>query len=1203
MNRFCISLLLLLSGVGCISAQETTEAPAAYLVGEAHLDTQWNWDLVTTIGEYLPNTMRQNLFLLERYPNYIFNFEGGIKYSWMKEYYPELYQLVRKQIAAGRWHVAGASWEANEVLVSSSESLIRNILLGQTFYRREFGLSSTDIFLPDCFGFPFNLPTIAAHCGLIGFSTQKLQWRGSWLTDAGQYPFTFGIWEGVDGSRIAAAANAFDYSRAWLPDEDLAQSGELYEKAMRSPARAVYHYFGTGDIGGSPTIASAEAVDRAVGRDGKVSIISAESDRMFRDFMPLSAHPYLPVYCGEMPMDVHGNACYTSQAALKLYNRENERLAAAAERAAVMADYLLPGSYPAADLTTSWKRFIFHQFHDDLTGTSIPRAYEFSWNDELISLKRFSQSLTSAVATISRALDTRVKGTPVILYNPTSHRVDDVVAISLPAKKGHNKWVVYDENNKEVASQILRSSADSTILLVHASLPPMSASAYDIRINYTNKIVQAPLKATPRTLENEIYRLALNDKGDLISWYDKRSDRELIAQGDAIAPQLFTNNDSFDWPAWEIKRHVIDSQPSGLFSCDDIALVEQGDLRATLRVTRSYGETRWVQYISLVAGSDRIDVQNEIDWHATRALLKMKFPLAIANDSANYDIGIGSINRPTNNDRAYEVYAHRRATFTDASGDYGVSILSDSKYGWDKPDDHTLRLTLMHTPAAESAFYYQSEQDLGYHTFGYALVAHAGNEVEGNMACKAESYDNGIMAFLPDKHKGFLGRSFSWLNIDAPNLEVMALKQAEDGNGYILRLCEKHGLPVDAATISFAAPLQAAYRCDGTEIVQENIPYYENSISISMPAHGVATYRILMQPCATPLAPLKQQAIELPYNLRCVSYNEFRNTADFDGMGCSYAAELLPDTLVVDGIVYPLGDKNSYNGVKCLGDTLLLPQDAPYNRLYLLAAATVDDYRATLHIDGKPYDWKVPSYTGFIGQWGHTGHTVGYLKHPDIAYVGTHRHDLNGNRDRIYEFTYLFRYAIDLPRGARQVVLPHNSRIVLFAATVVCEETMITPATPLFRTAIKGENVTYKEFETRNLLLGKEVVASSGATGDHEAARYAIDGNEHTKWADYHRGKPNYIEVDLGAVTEVKAWRVKHAGEETLAFVTRNYALQVRDSLDEPWHTVDVVEQNTKNITDRNLAAPVMARYVRLHITTPVRDGGNIARIYEWEVY
>lgn len=95
----------------------------------------------------------------------------------MKEYYPEQYEEMKKFIEEGRWHIAGSSWEASDVLVPSVEASIRNIMLGQTYYRQEFGKEGTDIFLPDCFGFGWTLPTIAAHCGLIGFLHRN--WTGA----------------------------------------------------------------------------------------------------------------------------------------------------------------------------------------------------------------------------------------------------------------------------------------------------------------------------------------------------------------------------------------------------------------------------------------------------------------------------------------------------------------------------------------------------------------------------------------------------------------------------------------------------------------------------------------------------------------------------------------------------------------------------------------------------------------------------------------------------------------------------------------------------------------------------------------------------------------------------------------------------------------------------------------------------------------
>ena len=360
----------------------------AYMVANAHLDTQWNWDVQSTIRHHIKNTLTQNFLLFRQYPDYVFNFEGGVKYAWMKEYYPELYAELKQWVGRGRWHITGSSWDANETMVCSPEAWIRNILLGQTFYRQEFGKEGTDVFLPDCFGFPYTLPTLASHCGLIGFSSQKLAWRARpFYPGNKRYPFSMGLWKGVDGSQIMMV-HGFGYADRY-PDVDLSNHRRLWEEAGESPLGIAYRYYGTGDIGGSPTLSSVRAVEKGLKGNGPVKIISATSDQLYRDFLPYEKHPELPVFDGELPMDLHGNGCYTSQAAMKLYNRQNEHLGDAAERMAVIADWLGTRSYPTQLMTDTWRRAIWHQFHDDLTGTSIPKAYEFSWNDELLSLKQF----------------------------------------------------------------------------------------------------------------------------------------------------------------------------------------------------------------------------------------------------------------------------------------------------------------------------------------------------------------------------------------------------------------------------------------------------------------------------------------------------------------------------------------------------------------------------------------------------------------------------------------------------------------------------------------------------------------------------------------------------------------------------------------------------------------------------------------------
>ena len=427
----------------------------AYMVSTAHFDSQWNWDVQTSIEVYIRNTITQNLWLIEHFPDYVFNFEGGIKYSWMKEYYPTLYEQVKMWINRGRWNVCGSTWDATDPNLPSPESFFRNILLGQQFYKQEFGVQSNDIFLPDCFGFGYTLPTIAAHAGLIGFSTQKLQWRKHPFYGEEKVPFSIGLWQGIDGSRVMAALNANDYNTRW-DGSDMSQDKGILALAQKSADRTAYRYYGVGDRGGSPTIPTLVSLEKGIHGDGPVEIVSARAGQLYEEYYPFDQHPELPVYDGELLMDVHATGCYTSQAAMKRFNRRNEQLADAAERASVIADWLGAMTYPAEELRTEWRRFIWHQFHDDLTGTSIPRAYTFSWNDELIAQSKFANLAAAASGGVVRGMDTFVKGIPVVIYNPVGERRREVVEVVIPANERPRGVSAISPRGDRMPAQVLK---------------------------------------------------------------------------------------------------------------------------------------------------------------------------------------------------------------------------------------------------------------------------------------------------------------------------------------------------------------------------------------------------------------------------------------------------------------------------------------------------------------------------------------------------------------------------------------------------------------------------------------------------------------------------------------------------------------------------------------------------------------------------
>ncbi|HWW74224.1 MAG TPA: hypothetical protein VNZ44_02450, partial [Pyrinomonadaceae bacterium] len=429
------------SGQAARPAPDLTKEPTLYVVGYAHLDTQWRWEYPQVINEFLPRTMRDNFRLFEKYPSYVFNFSGSNRYRMMKEYWPDDYAKLKRYVAEGRWFPAGSSVEEGDPLGPSAESIVRQILYGSHFFRREFGRTSAEYMLPDSFGFPASFPSILAHMGLKGFSTQKLYWGSAAAvggpdsverTPAG-VPFNVGVWEGPDGRGIVSAFNPRAYDSNVREDfskspPPAASNPAVGYKPQDFPARVRrngevsglftdYAYFGTGDIGGAPNEFSVKMLDAVVRRqrtvvpppppvvpspdatgplvqvgDGPVRVLSATAEQMFLDIPP-DKTARLPRYKGEFLLTNHSAGSINSETYRKRWNRQNELLADAAERASVGAAWLGARPYPLRRLNDAWTLVMGGQFHDLLPGTATPKAFEFTWNDDVIAMNQFASVL------------------------------------------------------------------------------------------------------------------------------------------------------------------------------------------------------------------------------------------------------------------------------------------------------------------------------------------------------------------------------------------------------------------------------------------------------------------------------------------------------------------------------------------------------------------------------------------------------------------------------------------------------------------------------------------------------------------------------------------------------------------------------------------------------------------------------------------
>ncbi|HEY5138672.1 MAG TPA: hypothetical protein VIJ25_05060, partial [Methylococcales bacterium] len=396
---FVVTILLMIVTQGWAQSDPNTARPdlskdkTLYVVGYAHLDTEFRWDYPMTIDVFLKRTLDDNFILFEKYPDYTFNFTGATRYAMMKEYYPDKYQKVKDYIAKGRWFVAGSEVDEGDTINPAAESLIRQVLYGNDYFKNEFGKESVDCMLPDCFGFPAYLPTVLAHCGLKGFSTQKLTW-GSPVG----IPFNIGVWEGTDGRSVIASFNP-GYYNGNIPgrlDINDVWVKRVEENGAKYGVFADYHYYGVGDLGGAPREADVNnAVKSLHNADGKIKVILASSDQMYKDITE-EQKSRLPRYKGDLLLTEHSAGSITSQAYMKRWNCKNELLADSAERAAVAAQWLGGAPYPQEKINRSWIRVLGSQFHDILPGTSIPKAYEYSWNDEIAAMNGFAAVLADS---------------------------------------------------------------------------------------------------------------------------------------------------------------------------------------------------------------------------------------------------------------------------------------------------------------------------------------------------------------------------------------------------------------------------------------------------------------------------------------------------------------------------------------------------------------------------------------------------------------------------------------------------------------------------------------------------------------------------------------------------------------------------------------------------------------------------------------
>lgn len=794
----------------------------ATCIGHTHIDVAWWWTVAQT-REKAARSFSTVLKLMDEYPKYRFLSSQPQLYEFVKERYPELYAEIKERIREKRWEPEGAMWLESDCNLTSGESLVRQIMFGKRFFREEFGVDSTILWLPDAFGFNGALPQIMKKSGIRYFMTTKLSWN-----QFDEFPNDTFLWRGIDGSEIlthfittVGVGQKKDqyfttYNGMLHPDAIMGAWQRYRNKEINND---ILIAFGYGDGGGGPTRAMLETSKRMEkGLRGVPKVRQTFAGQYFRELeQRVKNNPQLPVWEGELYLEYH-RGTYTSMARNKRANRRSELMLMDLEFLSVLAEGRIP--YPREKLDSMWKNVLLNQFHDILPGSAIHEVYEVT-----------KQEYAKITETGGNLIEKRLKilagsGTSVAAFNTLGFergallKLGDLRAASLT--RGGKCYPVQQTEEGAVAYV--------------EGLPPKGFESLALCAEPAGK--ENPFQISENGIETPFYRVTWDENGLFTSVFDKQNDREVLKEGRRGNLMRVYEDKPIYFDNWDIDCYYREKSWD-VDDLEEMKWTEGGPVRASLRLKRRFSKSQICQTIRFYAQDRRIDFETEVDWHEHQHLLKVHFPVEIHTDEATFEIQFGNVTRKVHRNTSwdtarFESCGHRWMDLSE--GGYGVSLLNDCKYGH-SVFDGDMALTLI-----KSGIEPNKTADQEKHVFTYSLFPHAGTWREAGTAREAACLNQPAYTVTGAAD----GLCYSMFHLDAENIMADTVKMAEDGNGVILRLYEyenKRG----KASLNFNGTLAQIWECDLMENNICEISHDEHEFQFCYKPYEIKTFRVIFK--------------------------------------------------------------------------------------------------------------------------------------------------------------------------------------------------------------------------------------------------------------------------------------------------------------------------------------------------------------------
>lgn len=654
------------------------------LVAHSHLDLAYYWRRIHTVQKNLRTVLIQ-LRLMDRYPQFKYTHTQAYTYETLEKYYPDVFRELKQKIKDGRFEPVGAMYVEPDCNIPCAESLIRQCLYGQNYFKEKFGIKVNNCWLPDVFGNSWILPQILKKSGVDYFVSNKMS---TW-NDTNRFPYNNFIWRGIDGSEVYACVPPTHFI-TWNMPSQIQENWEAYQD--KNTGGQTMSMFGYGDGGSGVT----EEMLEMMKRFDKISVMPKTEHMGGKEFLEknLKNNKELKKWDGELYLEMH-RGTFTTKSVLKQFNRRLEYKLREAEIISVLRA-AVGIRYPKEVLTQCYKKLLINQFHDIIPGSHINPVYkdaveDYEWIDKQLEL---------------------------ILNADTSENYFN----SLNFKRN---CLTFIENEK---GKNIRHGKNGFWCV--PNLPALGCGKLSDATTDKSDWIK-----TGETVETPYYSIKFAKDASMLSLYDKELKREWVS-GEFNKLKIYADNPGV-YDAWDILPNYKEKE-LGFDIVTPLKLLGKNSEVCEFTATVKIGESTWQRIIRLFKNSRAIEVENIVDWREKHKLVKAEYDCNVLTREAVCDTSAGFIKRETHSNTSwqqarFEVCHHKWCDLAETDG--GVALINEGKYGVSF-DENKMALSLLRATERPD-----TQSDMGRHDFCYMILPHSGSFVDAGINKTAFEYN------------------------------------------------------------------------------------------------------------------------------------------------------------------------------------------------------------------------------------------------------------------------------------------------------------------------------------------------------------------------------------------------------------------------------------------------------------------------------